>query len=414
MTTIPLSEDMQSPATRAVFSALEAKGGSGCVRFVGGCVRNLLMGQKTKNVSVSDLDLSTQLTPDETESALEAAGIRSVPTGKAFGTITAVVEGKPFEITSLREDVETDGRRAMVSFTTDWAKDALRRDFYLNALYADIDGTVYDPTGEGIADAQAGWVRFIGEAEQRIREDYLRILRFFRFTAGYAAEIDAASLAACVALKEGIDGLSGERIQQEILKTLSLSEPLVAFTTMQANGIMSHIVPGWQVSGEALPELAAVISLTEDPEIRLIALIDSGVGLSAAALHACQTRLKWSQRIYNRLREAGRALDGLAENAPFARLIYLHGRQATEDAVFLAAAHQKKEAAAVAYVLHMLEGLEVPVFPVKGADLIAHGIPAGPEVGKALKQIETEWINHDFSQSVIEAALDAVAKAAKS
>jgi poly(A) polymerase len=409
MTSIQLSEDMQSAATRAVFSALEARGGKGCVRFVGGCVRNLLMGK-----AVSDLDLSTQLPPDETEAALKAAGIKSVPTGKAFGTITAVIDGNPYEITSLREDVETDGRRAVVSFTTDWAKDALRRDFYLNALYADIDGTVYDPTGQGIADAQAGRVRFIGEAEQRIREDYLRILRFFRFTAGYANEIDAVSLAACVALKDGIDDLSGERIQQEILKILSLAEPLVAFTTMQANGVMPHVVPGWQVSGEALPELAAVISLTEDPEIRLIALIDSGVGLSAAALHACQMRLKWSQRIYNRLRDAGRALDGLAENAPFARLMYLHGRQATEDAVFLAAAHQKKETAAVAYVMQMLEGLEIPVLPVKGADLIARGLTAGPEVGKVLKQLETEWLNHDFSQSVIETALDAFAKEAKS
>jgi poly(A) polymerase len=409
MTSIQLSEDMQSAATRAVFSALEARGGKGCVRFVGGCVRNLLMGKE-----VSDLDLSTQLPPDETEAALKAAGIKSVPTGKAFGTITAVIDGNPYEITSLREDVETDGRRAVVSFTTDWAKDALRRDFYLNALYADIDGTVYDPTGQGIADAQAGRVRFIGEAEQRIREDYLRILRFFRFTAGYANEIDAVSLAACVALKDGIDDLSGERIQQEILKTLSLAEPLAAFTTMQANGVMPHVVPGWQVSGEALPELAAVISLTEDAEIRLIALIDSGVGLSAAALHACQMRLKWSQRVYNRLRDAGRALDGLAENAPFARLMYLHGRQATEDAVFLAAAHQKKEMAAVAYVMQMLEGLEIPVLPVKGADLIARGLTAGPEVGKVLKQLETEWLNHDFSQSVIEAALDAVAKDAKS
>jgi poly(A) polymerase len=409
MTSIQLSEDMQSAATRAVFSALEARGGKGCVRFVGGCVRNLLMGKE-----VSDLDLSTQLPPDETEAALKAAGIKSVPTGKAFGTITAVIDGNPYEITSLREDVETDGRRAVVAYTTDWAKDALRRDFYLNALYADIDGTVYDPTGQGIADAQAGRVRFIGEAEQRIREDYLRILRFFRFTAGYANEIDAVSLAACVALKDGIDDLSGERIQQEILKTLSLAEPLAAFTTMQANGVMPHVVPGWQVSGEALPELAAVISLTEDAEIRLIALIDSGVGLSAAALHACQMRLKWSQRVYNRLRDAGRALDGLAENAPFARLMYLHGRQATEDAVFLAAAHQKKETAAVAYVMQMLEGLEIPVLPVKGADLIARGLTAGPEVGKVLKQLETEWLNHDFSQSVIEAALDAFAKEAKS
>jgi len=409
MTTIPLAPDMQSPATRAVFSALEAKGGKGCVRFVGGCVRNLLM-----NKLVSDLDLSTQLTPDETEAALEAAGIRSVPTGKAFGTITAVVDGNPYEITSLREDVETDGRRAVVKYTTDWAKDALRRDFYLNALYADIDGRVYDPTGQGIADAEAGKVRFIGEAEQRIREDYLRILRFFRFTAGYATGIDAESLAACAALKDGIDGLSGERIQQELLKTLKQPEPLVAFTAMQTHGIMPYVIPGWHSTDDRLAELAAIIALTEEVEIRLIGLIDTGVGLSAERLHAIQTRLKLSQRLYNRLRDAGVVADALAENAPFARLMYHYGRQATEDAVYLVAAHQSKEAAAVAYVMQMLEGLEIPVFPVKGADLIARGIPAGPAVGKALKQLETEWLNHDFSQSVIEAALDAFAKEAKS
>ena len=409
MTTIPLIPDMQSTATRAVFSALETKGGKGSVRFVGGCVRNLVMGKP-----ISDLDLSTQLTPDETETALAAAGIRSVPTGKAFGTITAVVDGNPYEITSLREDVETDGRRAVVKYTTDWAKDALRRDFYLNALYADIDGHVYDPTGQGIADAKAGRVRFIGKAEQRIREDYLRILRFFRFTAGYATGIDAESLAACAALKDGIDGLSGERIQQELLKTLKQPEPLVAFTAMQTHGIMPYVIPGWQFGDDRLKEVAAIINLTEDAEIRLIGLIDAGVGLSAERLHAIQTRLKLSQRLYNRLRDAGVVADAMAENIPFARLMYHYGRQATEDAVYLAAAHQGKEAAAVAYVMQMLEGLEIPVFPVKGADLIVRGITAGPEVGKALKQLETEWLNHDFSQSVIKAALDALAKEAKS
>lgn len=405
MTTIPLSDDMQSPATRAVFAALEAKGGQGCVRFVGGCVRNALMGKE-----IRDLDLSTQLTPDETEAALEAAGIRSVPTGKAFGTITAVVAGQPYEITSLREDVETDGRRAVVAYTTDWNKDALRRDFYLNALYADIDGQVFDPTGYGVEDALTGRVRFIGEAEQRIREDYLRILRFFRFTAGYARGIDEESLAACVALKDGIDGLSGERIQQELLKTLKLPDPMPAFATMAVNGFMPHVVPGW--SGADLTELVVMKNLTDDPERRLLALLDCGVGLEADALLAVQARLKMSQRLYNRLLDAGKVADLLAgaQETPFARLMYLHGRQATEDALYLVAAHLNKDPSAVGYVMAMLQGLEIPVFPVKGADLIKQGYSAGPELGKALKQIETEWLNHDFSQSVIDRALDATAK----
>ena len=168
---------------------------------------------------------------------------------------------------------------------------------------------------------------------------------------------------------------------------------------------------------DAGSEREVSVALTIDHEL-ISALEHLGVTVAAraihedlvAALHACQTRLKWSQRLYSRLRDAGRALDGLAENAPFARLMYLHGRQATEDAVYLAAAHQGKAPAAVAYVMQMLAGLEIPVFPVKGADLIARGLPAGPAVGAALKQLETEWLNHDFSQSVIEAALDAIAK----
>ncbi|MGA9659983.1 MAG: CCA tRNA nucleotidyltransferase [Asticcacaulis sp.] len=406
MQTISLSPDMQSRETRAVFAALEAKGGVACVRFVGGCVRNALMGRP-----VSDLDLATQLTPDETEAALKTAGIKSVPTGKGFGTITAIYGDTLFEITSLREDVETDGRRSVVSFTTDWARDALRRDFYLNALYVDGQGRVYDPTGQGVADVQNGRVRFIGEAEQRIREDYLRILRFFRFSAGYAKAIDAESLAACVALKDGIDGLSGERIQQEVLKMLALPAPVSAFEAMQGHAILPHIITGWPPSG-TLSTFSHMCSLSADPELRLMALLDDGVGLAAPVLTALRNRLKLSKRLSERLNAAGQVADALAsdQTMPFARLIYLFGREATEDALCLVAAHQAKPIAAVQYVLAMIEGLKVPVFPLKGADLIAHGMKAGPEVGKRLKQIETEWLEHDFSQSVIDRALDAGAK----
>ena len=402
--TIPLFDEMQSAATRSVFAALEATGGTGCVRFVGGCVRNALMGR-----SVSDLDLSTQLPPEETETALQAAGIKSVPTGKLFGTITAVVNGTPYEITSLREDVETDGRRAVVSFTTDWTKDAVRRDFYLNALYADIDGKIYDPTGQGIVDAHAGRVRFIGEAEQRIREDYLRILRFFRFSAGYASEIDVTSFAACVALKDGIDGLSGERIQQEVFKTLKLERPIMAFEAMQKGSILSHVIPGWHLTSSGLTELARMTELSDDPDRRFLALIDGGIGLSIDVLKALQARLKLSQRLYERLHLAGQVAAQLADldEALLKRLIYQCGRLATEDAVFLIAAHLGRSPDTL---LRHLKALNVPAFPLKGADLIARGMTAGPGVGLRLKQIETEWLDHDFSQSVIDRALDAVVK----
>ncbi len=393
---------MNAPATRAVFVALEAKGGKGCVRFVGGCVRNAVMGRPA-----SDLDLSTQLTPDETEGALADAGIKSVPTGKDFGTITAVVDGVPYEITSLREDVDTYGRRAVVKYTTDWAKDAQRRDFYLNALYADIDGDVYDPTGQGMADAEAGRVRFIGDAGTRIREDYLRILRFFRFTAGYAREVDAGSLAACVRLKVGIDGLSAERIWGETLKTLELEQPLPAYEAMVRDGILPHVVSGWNARGERLPELAVMIGLTRDPVRRLMALLDTGCGLAENEVRLVQSRMRFSNAILERLVDAGKAAEHLhdIEAAGLLRLMYRLGREAVEDAVFLAAAHAGHRPEAL---LGLADEMEIPVFPVKGADLIARGMTPGPGVGQRLKQIETDWVNHDFSQSVIDAALDGI------
>jgi poly(A) polymerase len=399
MTRITLTSDMTAPGTRAVFAALEARGGKGCVRFVGGCVRNVLLG-----VPGSDLDLSTQLAPDDTEAALEAAGIRHVPTGKDYGTITAVVDGEPYEITSLREDVETDGRRAVVKYTNDWAKDAQRRDFHVNALYADIDGQVYDPTGHGLADIAERRVRFIGEAETRIREDYLRILRFFRFTAGYARDVDPGSLAACVALQAGIDGLSGERIFGETIKTLGLADPLPAFEAMQAGGILARVVPGWSLAGDRLPELKAMIAISDDRERRLMALVDSGLGLDAGDIKALQGRLKFSQGLCERLIRAGEVIGHLeaAEAGDIARLIYRHGRPAVEDAVLLAAAHDDRRPETL---MRLIAEIEVPAFPLKGADLIARGMVPGPEVGQQLKRIEAEWLAADFAQSVIDAAL---------
>ena len=402
MTHITLSEDMQTAATRAVFAALEARGGKGCVRFVGGCVRNALMRR-----TVSDLDLSTQLLPDETEAALAAARIKSVPTGKAFGTITAIAGGEPFEITSLREDVETDGRRAVVKFTDDWAKDAQRRDFYLNALYADIDGKVYDPTGCGVADAQEGRVRFIGEADQRIREDYLRILRFFRFTAGYAVVIDEVSLAACERLRGGIDGLSGERVQQELLKTFAVTDPVPVFRIMLARDILSHVLPGLRFPSPVLPVLAAMTAKSDDPERRLMALLSEANALGLDALRALQVRLRWSVRLLVRLRQAGEAMDRLAAGEGLHKLIYLYDREAVIDALHLASARTGE---AVDAALADAQAFRIRMFPLKGSDLIARGMTAGPELGTHLKQIETDWVNHDFSQSVIDRALDALAK----
>jgi poly(A) polymerase len=231
----PLPDRLQraewmSPEAEAVFDALEARGGAECARYVGGCVRNAVMGEP-----VADVDIATTLTPEETVAALKAARIRAVPTGLEHGTVTAVRGGEPFEITTLRRDVETDGRRAVVAFTRDWSEDAERRDFTFNALYASRDGTLHDPTGRGLADAREGHVVFVGDPATRIREDYLRVLRFFRFYAWYGnGAPDPASLGACAALRAPVAQLAAERISKELLKLLAASDPRPAVTAETA------------------------------------------------------------------------------------------------------------------------------------------------------------------------------------
>lgn len=402
---IALPPEMTAPAVQQVFAALEAAGGAGCVRFVGGCVRDVVMGR-----TPGDLDLSTQLTPDATEVALSAAGIRHVPTGKAFGTITAVIEGQPFEITSLREDVETDGRRAVVSYTTDWSRDAQRRDFYLNALYADIRGEVFDPTGQGLEDAQAGRVRLIGDAETRLREDYLRILRFFRFSASHGRGLDEASLNACVALREGIDSLSGERIQQELFKLLSISDPVNVVQRMIETGVMAHVVPGAPVNAE---RVVAGFPLTSDAIQRLIILI-GGHG-RAEVLNALIQRLRLPNRVADRLSAAAAAYaeaDVTASLAALRRGLYRYGPQALSDALVLRGAETRLSPEAWKTLDQNLKQIDVPVFPLKSARLISVGLAPGPELGQTLRRIEADWIAHDFSPIVIEDAIDAIAKQA--
>lgn len=402
---IALPPEMTAPAVQQVFAALEAAGGAGCVRFVGGCVRDVVMGR-----TPGDLDLSTQLTPDATEVALSAAGIRHVPTGKAFGTITAVIEGQPFEITSLREDVETDGRRAVVSYTTDWSRDAQRRDFYLNALYADIRGEVFDPTGQGLDDVQAGRVRLIGDAETRLREDYLRILRFFRFSASHGRGLDEASLSACVALGEGIDSLSGERIQQELFKLLAIADPVNVVQRMIETGVMAHVVPGAPVNAE---RVAAGFPLTSDAIQRLIILI-GGDGW-AEALAALIQRMRLPNRVADRLSAAAAAYaeaDVRASLPALRRWLYRYGRQALSDALVLRVAETRLSPEAWKTLDQNLKQIDVPVFPLKSARLISVGLAPGPELGQTLRRIEADWIAHDFSPIVIEDAIDAIAKQA--
>ncbi len=276
MTVVNLADQpwLTRPATRAVIAALEAAGGPGCVRFVGGCVRNSLVGQ-----GIDDIDLATRLLPVQTMAALKAAGLKVVPTGIDHGTVTAISQRIPYEITTLRRDVSTDGRNATVAFTDDWAEDAARRDFRLNALYCDAEGVIFDPTGAGVEDALAGRIVFVGDAATRIREDYLRILRFFRFYAWYGrAEPDAEGLAACAAEAEGMGRLSAERVSKELLKLLAAPDPRRAVRAMAESGVLARVIAP-ELSADGLAVFEAMVEVSKDPVLRLSAFILLCIGI---------------------------------------------------------------------------------------------------------------------------------------
>nr|WP_314432035.1 CCA tRNA nucleotidyltransferase [uncultured Brevundimonas sp.] len=375
---------LTAPATRAVMAALAAAGGPDCARFVGGCVRNALIG-----APIDDIDIATTLTPDVVVAALKAAGLRSVPTGIEHGTVTALSEHQPFEITTLRRDVSTDGRRATVAFTTDWAEDAGRRDFRLNALYADADGVILDPTEQGYDDALAGRIVFVGEPEGRIREDYLRILRFYRFYAWYGRGApDAAAVAACAALAEGVEQLSAERVSKELLKLLSAPDPRPAVRLMDEASVLERVLgqPADLTRFEVMTELSG------DAVLRLSALLPDEPARVAEISRAL--RLSNAQR--DRLVEAvsGEATTGLTD--PQARTaIYRDGRQAFEDRVMRAwAAGGEPEAAR--RLLALAKDWVRPTMPVGGRDLARLGLKPGPETGRVLQAFEAGWIVDDF------------------
>jgi len=387
------------PATLAVMEALGHAGGEDCARFVGGCVRNAVMG-----APVRDIDVATTLTPPQVIAALEAAGLKAVPTGIEHGTVTAVAQGKPFEITTLRRDVETDGRRAVVAFTTDWAEDAARRDFRLNALYADMSGRIYDPTGEGLADARAGRVVFVGDPAMRIAEDALRIPRYFRFLAWYGrGEPDTAALAACREHRALVKGLSAERIGHELMTLLGAPDPRDAMRLMVEAGVLAHLVPEVVdlARFESLVRIETEILFSEDPLLRLAALLpdSSSAGLATAG------RLRLSNAERDRLMVA---LSGPSEDQPRVvswmspretrRAVYWMGAAAFCDRVLLAWARSDRPAAAVQWraLLAIARTWTRPTLPLTGAEVMAAGVPEGPLVGAVLREVEAWWIDNDF------------------
>ena len=363
---------------RGVGRILKALGSSqGLIRYVGGAVRDDLLG-----LPVSDVDFATKLTPDEVIERLEKAHIKAVPTGIDHGTITAVADGQPAEVTTLRSDVSTDGRRATVAFTDDWMADASRRDFTINALYADPEtGEVHDYFG-GLEDLQARRVRFIGDPLVRIAEDHLRILRFFRFHARFGlGEPDAAALEACTARANDLMALSRERIADELLKLLALADPSATVALMIARGVVKPVLP--EIEGaEGLAALIAAEAecrLEPDPIRRLAALLPQ----NPEAAEKIAARLKLSNRARKRLGLA--AETGLGEN-PRA-LAYWIGSESALDRLLLAG--RTEDAIALA-------GWPVPKLPISGGQLIKRGVPQGPLVAKTLQAIERQWVAAGF------------------
>jgi poly(A) polymerase len=395
-TSLPVQPWMRAPETTAVMAALEAAGGAGSARFVGGCVRNAIRGEP-----VADIDIATTLTPDKVSKALTDAGLKAVPTGVEHGTVTAVAGGKPFEVTTLRRDVETDGRHAVVAFTTDWAEDAARRDFRLNAIYADADGQLFDPTGQGVADARVGRVVFVGDAETRIREDALRILRFFRFFAWYGREApDAAGLAACAALRDLIGGLSGERIAQELLKLLAAEDPRAAMRLMAQAGVLAEVLPEAQGLGrfEGLVEIETEQLFQCDAELRLASLLpdDPAVGDAVA------DRLRLSNAVRARLTAAlgtGERIVSWMSPKEARRAVYRLGVQPFCDRVLLAWAASDRRAATIQWraLIPVAQSWPRPSLPLTGAEVMAAGVPEGPLVGEVMREVEAWWVDHDFT-----------------
>ncbi len=386
---------MVEAATVAVMDALTAAAGAGGARFVGGCVRDAVLGRE-----VGDIDIATVLTPPKVTAALKAARIAAIPTGEAYGVITAVCYGRPIEIATLRRDVHTDGRHAVVAFTTDWGEDAARRDFRLNALYADRDGAILDPTGHGLADARAGAVVFVGEPHARIREDALRILRFFRFFAAYGrGEPDAAALAACAELKALTASLSAERVARELLGLLAAPDPRAAVRLMAAAGVLAVVLP--EAAGlarfEALAAIEAELMFGEDALLRLAALLPPDPAIAAAAAD----RLRLSNAQKRRLAAAAAvdpAIVSWMSPKAVRQAVWRLGADAFCDKVMLAWAGSDRPAAAVQWraLLPMARSWPRPAVPLTGAEVMAAGVPEGPLVGKVLAEVEAWWADNDF------------------
>jgi poly(A) polymerase len=377
---------MDEPATRAVLDALSAGGVE--ARFVGGSVRDALLG-----LPIGDIDIATPAPPERVIELLEKSGVKVVPTGLAHGTVTAVLPPRHFEITTLRRDVETDGRHARVAFGVDWVADAARRDFTINAIFLTPDGTIEDPTG-GLADLKARRIRFVGDPATRIAEDVLRILRYYRFEARFGAGAgDKPARAACRASAHLLPTLSAERVAQELVKLLAAANPSDALQMMHDDGVLAVILP--EVG--RLDRLRRLVALEPEPDAlrRLAALVDVDAEGGAALAERLRLSHTWRDRLQ------GLAppwpLDPQGDETARHRALYRLGAESYRDIALLLAAEGAMSPDRLAQLLATARDWASPIFPLSGHDVTALGIAPGPRVGALLDAVERWWEERDFA-----------------
>lgn len=385
---------LADPKLARLLVALEA---TGCeTRIVGGAVRDTLFG-----LTPHEVDLTTTALPEDVIAAANHAGLKSVPTGVDHGTVTVIVDGAPFEVTTLREDVETDGRFAKVRFGKDFVQDALRRDFTVNALSVSTDGKLHDYAG-GIEDIQARRIRFIGDPATRIAEDHLRILRFFRFHAAHGeGSFDPAGLHAAIVARESLSKLSAERVRAELLKLLAARRAVEVARVMSQNGVMEVVVGiCFPARLERLADIERASGLRPDALLRLAAL---GV-LTVEDTDRLRGRLRLSNGEHRRLATLADALVGLhgIETPPaeieLTKMLFLHGREGACDAAMLAQAESAAPTDDADWLRAQtfLRETPPPRFPIKGADLLARGLAPGEALGATLKTLQAKWIRAGF------------------
>jgi len=390
---LPKQEWMQKASTRAVMQALTVEGAE--TRFVGGCVRDSLLNRK----DMDNIDIATSLTPEQTIQLLENSGLRAIPTGLEHGTVTAIADNDIFEITTLRRDINTDGRHATVTFTNDWLTDANRRDFTINAMYCDLEGILYDPLG-GAADLRLGEIRFVGNAGKRIEEDALRILRFFRFYAYFGKnQPNAKAVAACRAAAAKIETLSGDRIRTELLKWLHAPEPTNALKCARDCGVLDYTLQ-FSPGETAIAKIESLLSIETrierpDPMRRLAALTSNPSQRRTLASHLNLSK-ESQYRLENMFASTYEVTPDLSTEKAL-RFLYRVGPECFTDMTLMAWTRApKRNSGSWQRLLSLADNWQKPKCPISGGDIIALGVPEGPTIGAVLGEVEEWWIAGNF------------------